>query len=111
LEKRLDNIVYRLGFVPTRAAARQLISHRHIKVNDKVVNISSYQVKVNDKISFANEKTMKIDYVARQLENKDLIMPGWLKKQAAVGMLIAEPTDEEIVKQINLRLVVEYYSR
>jgi len=49
--------------------------------------------------------------VARQLENKDLIMPGWLKKQAAVGMLIAEPTDEEIVKQINLRLVVEYYSR
>jgi len=111
LERRLDNIVYRLGFVPTRAAARQLISHRHFKVNDKVVGIASYEVKVNDKITFVNEKTTKIEYVAKQLENKDLIMPSWLKREAIVGMMTAEPTDEEISKQINLRLVIEYYSR
>jgi len=111
LEKRLDNIVYRLGFTPTRAAARQLISHRHIKVNNKVVNIASYNVSLNDKIAFADDKTIKIEYIAKQLENKDLILPVWLKKQAVVGMLISEPTDEEIIKQINLRLIIEYYSR
>lgn len=111
LEKRLDNIVYRLGFVPTRAAARQLISHRHIKVNDKIVNIASYEVKLNDKIAFASDKTIKIEYIAKQLENKDLILPVWLKRQAIVGMLVSEPTDEEITKQINLRLVIEFYSR
>lgn len=111
LEKRLDNIVYRLGFAPTRAAARQLISHRHIKVNDKIVNIGSYEVKLNDKIAFASDKTIKIEYIAKQLENKDLILPAWLKKQAVVGMLVSKPTDEEITKQINLRLVIEYYSR
>jgi small subunit ribosomal protein S4 len=111
LEKRLDNVVYRLGFAPTRAAARQLISHRHIKVGDKIVNIPSYEVKLNDKITFANDKIIKVEYIAKQLENKDLILPAWLKRQAIVGMVVAEPTDEEIATQINLRLVVEYYSR
>jgi small subunit ribosomal protein S4 len=111
LEKRLDNVVYRLGFAPTRAAARQLISHRHIKVGDKIVNIPSYEVKLNDKITFTNDKIIKVEYIVKQLENKDLILPAWLKRQAIVGMVVAEPTDEEIATQINLRLVVEYYSR
>ncbi|PIV09466.1 30S ribosomal protein S4 [Candidatus Roizmanbacteria bacterium CG02_land_8_20_14_3_00_36_15] len=111
LEKRLDNIVYRLGLAPTRASARQLITHRHIKINDKVVNIPSYQVSVGEKIGFSKEKTMKIPYIEKQLTNKDIFLPIWLKRQAVVGKLMAEPTEEQISKQINLRLVIEYYSR
>lgn len=111
LEKRLDNIVYRLGFAPTRASARQLVGHRHIKVNDRIVSIASYQVKIGEKVGFANEKIIKVPYLEKQLANKDLILPPWLERQAVVGKLISTPTDELIAKQINLRLVVEYYSR
>lgn len=111
LEKRLDNIVYRLGFAPTRAAARQLVSHRHIKVNDKIVSIPSYQVKIGDVVSLAKEKTTKIPVVKQMLENKDLIYPSWLEKKGTSGKLIKEPTSEEIEKQVNLRLIIEYYSR
>jgi small subunit ribosomal protein S4 len=111
LEKRLDNTVYRLGFAPTRAAARQLVSHCHIKVNDKIVSIPSYQVKVGDVISLAKEKTTKIPVVKQMLENKDLIYPSWLEKKGTSGKLIKEPTSEEIERQVNLRLIIEYYSR
>lgn len=111
LEKRLDNIVYRLGFTPTRAAARQLISHRHIKIDDQVVNIPSFQMKVGQKVSFADQTTIKIPYIEKQLTNKDIILPSWLERQAVVGKMISQPTDELIAKQINLRLVIEYYSR
>jgi len=111
LEKRLDNIVYRLGFAPTRAAARQLVSHRHIKVNGKIVSIPSYQVKVGDVISLAEEKTANIPVVKQMLENKDLIYPRWLEKKGTVGKLTKEPTSEEIEKQVNLKLIIEFYSR
>ncbi|NMB84508.1 30S ribosomal protein S4 [Candidatus Roizmanbacteria bacterium] len=111
LEKRLDNVVYRLGFAPTRASSRQLVSHHHIKVNGKVVSYPSYQTKLGDVISFENDKTTKIPYVEKQLENKDLIIPNWLEKKAAVGKIIGEPTTEDIDKQVNLRSVIEFYSR
>ncbi len=111
LESRLDNTVYRLGFAPTRAAARQLINHGHIKVNDRVVDIPSYQLKVNDIVSFAKEEVIKIPYIEKMMANKDLILPRWLERKATVGKMVEAPTSEEIDKQINLRLVVEYYSR
>jgi len=111
LESRLDNTVYRLGFAPTRAAARQLINHGHIKVNDRVVDIPSYQLKVNDIVSFAKEEAIKIPYIEKMMANKDLILPRWLERKATVGKMVEAPTSEEIDKQINLRLVVEYYSR
>jgi len=111
LEKRLDNVVYRLGFAPTRASARQLVSHRHIKVNDKIINIPSYSVKVGDKISIADEKILKIDYVKKQLVNKDILLPAWLKKRETEGELVSEPNADEVNKQVDLRLVIEYYSR
>ncbi len=111
LEKRLDNIVYRLGFAPTRASARQLISHKHIKVNNKIVNIPSYQVKINDEITFANGKITQVDYIQKQLENKDIKIPFWLVRKGIIGKLTAEPNDDEIKSQVDLRLVVEYYSR
>lgn len=110
LEKRLDNIVYRLGFAPTRAAARQLVSHKHIKVNDRVVNIASYQVKVGDKITFKKEKTAQIPYIKKALEEK-IILPKWLKREGLTGKLVEEPTEEEVAKIVDLRLVVDFYSR
>lgn len=111
LERRLDNIIYRLGFAPTRAAARQLVFHGHIAVNDKKINIPSYQVKINDKISFLKEKSSKIPYIEKMLNNKDIIVPNWLERQGAIGKLVTMPTSEEISKQCNLRLIIEYYSR
>lgn len=111
LEKRLDNIVYRLGFAPTRAAARQLVSHGHINVNSKKVTIPSYQTNTTDTITFVKEKTTKIPYVEKSLANKDILISPWLEKQATVGKLITLPTAEEINKQVNLRLVIEFYSR
>ncbi len=110
LEKRLDNIVYRLGFAPTRAAARQLVSHNHIKVNDRVVNIASYQVKIGDKITFKSEKSMNIPYVKKMLEEK-VILPKWLKRKGNVGELVEEPTEEEISKIVDLRMLIDFYSR
>ena len=111
LEKRLDNIVYRLGMAPTRAAARQLISHGHVAINDKKMAVASYQVRVGDKVSYKKEATMKIPYVEKTLANKDIIVPSWLEKKAVAGRLTAEPSIDEIGKQINLRLIIEYYSR
>lgn len=111
LERRLDNTVYRLGLAPTRASARQLVTHGHIAVNGKKVTIPSYQVKVDDVISFLKEKSAKISYIEQTLTNKDIIMPSWLAKQGISGKLTAQPSSDEIAKQVNLRLVIEYYSR
>jgi small subunit ribosomal protein S4 len=111
LEKRLDNIVYRLGFAPTRAAARQLVNHGHFKVDDKKMSVPSYQMKVNQTVSFLKEKSAKIPYIEKSVSNKDVILPAWLERKAIVGKLISEPTNDEIIKQINLRLIIEYYSR
>ena len=111
LEKRLDNIVYRLGFAPTRAAARQLVNHGHVKVGDKMVSIASYQVKINEVVTFGKEKSQKIPAIQSALNNKDLLFPVWLERKAVAGKLITEPTAELIDKQINLRLVIEYFSR
>lgn len=111
LEKRLDNIVYRLGFTPTRPSARQLVSHRHIKVNDKIVNVASYQVSSSDKISFADAKTNKIPAVEASLSNQDTIIPGWLERKNAIGKMKSEPSSEDIEKQVDLRSVIEFYSR
>lgn len=113
LERRLDNTLYRLGFAPTRAAARQLVCHKHIKVNGKMLNIPAYQVKIGDTLSFARETSTKIPYIETSIERPDVILPAWIevKAKAKEGTLISAPTSEIIEKQVNLRLVVEYYSR
>lgn len=111
LESRLDNVVYRLGFAPTRAAARQLITHKHITVNDQRVNIPSYRLKVGDVITFSQEKSMKIPYIEASLEKKDAIIPEWIERTKKVGKVATTPSPDAIEKQINMRLVVEYYSK
>lgn len=111
LEKRLDNIMFRLGFAPTRAAARQLITHKHITVNEKKVNIPSLQLRSGDTVGFVRESSQKIPSIEKAISNKDIILPVWLERKAVKGKLISEPTSELIEKQITVRLVIEYFSR
>lgn len=111
IESRLDNVVYRLGFAPTRAASRQLVSHGHMKVNGKGTTIASYSTQVNDIITFASEKSAKIPAIEAMFEKKDLILPAWLEAKGTVGKVSLEPIPEEIANQINLRLVIEFYSK
>jgi small subunit ribosomal protein S4 len=111
LERRLDNVVFRLGFAPTRASARQLVAHGHIKVNDKKIKIPSYLVEIGDIISFSNNEITKVDYIDKALKNKDLIIPSWLKRENLVGKVVSEPVNTDVEKLVNLRLIVDYYSR
>lgn len=111
LQKRLDNVVYRLGFAPTIVAARQLVSHGHIKVNDKICSTPSYLVKVNDIVSFSNEKILKNPLIYKLLENKDIIVPQWLQRRGDQGKIVSEPDLKEIENLINLRFVIEFFSR
>lgn len=111
LEKRLDNVVYKAGMAPTRASARQLIAHEHIKVNNEVVSIPSYQIKKGDIITFSSDKVLKIDYIEKMLANKDVIIPEWIERKATISKIVNEPSNDEIEKQINLRLVIEHFSR
>ena len=113
LETRLDNVVYHLGFANTRAAARQLVAHGHVKVNGRKVNIPSYGLKVNEIIEIKNSNA------ARQLATKNLesaasrVVPDWLSldKEALKGVVMRIPTRDEIQPIANEQAVVEFYSR
>ncbi|MBI4153515.1 30S ribosomal protein S4 [Candidatus Woesebacteria bacterium] len=110
LERRLDNVVFRLGFAPTRPSARQLVSHRHVLVNGKRVNVPSYQVRAGEAISLSG-KAIAIPSTRKALEEKDRKVPGWLKKKAAVGAVSRDPKMEDIQEPISVQDIVEYYSR
>jgi len=113
LETRLDNVVYHLGFAITRAAARQMVSHGHVKVNGRKVNVPSYSLKVNDAIEVRESN------VSRQLATKNLelstskVVPDWLSlnKEAFKGVVLRIPTRDEIQPIANEQAVVEFYSR
>lgn len=110
LEKRLDNVVYRLGFTQTRPMARQLVSHKHVLVDGKKINIASYQVSVGQTISLSS-KSMEIPTVKKLLSTTDPQIPSWLEKKAAVGIMKKEPTREDIIEPIFEQDIVEFYSR
>lgn len=110
LERRLDNVVFRLGFAVSRPSARQLVSHRHVLVNGKRVNTPSYEVRAGEAISLSG-KALNIPSVKKVLEEKDRKIPGWLKKKAAVGAVIREPKMEDIQEPISVQDIVEFYSR
>ena len=113
LETRLDNVVFHLGFGSTRPAARQMVTHGHVKVNGKKVNIPSYALKVNDIIE------VKDTNVSRQMATKGLeistsrSVPDWLllDKNAQKGTVMRIPTRDEIQPIANEQAVVEFYSR
>lgn len=110
LERRLDNVVFRLGFAPTRPGARQLVSHRHVLVNGERVNVPSYQVRAGEAIGLSG-KALAIPSIKKVLEEKDRKIPGWLKKKAAVGAVTRDPKMEDIQEPISVQDIVEYYSR
>lgn len=112
LERRLDNVVFRLGFAPSRPAARQIVSHRHVLVDGKKVNIPSYELKVGQTVSL-DAKGMAIPSVAKLLKNKaeDVKIPDWLEKKAVVGRVARDPKREDILEPISEQDIVEFYSR
>lgn len=111
LEQRLDNVIYRLGFAPTRASARQLVNHGHVVVNDGVVSIASYRVSAGEIVAFGKGKTAKIPYIETQMANETLIVPEWLERKAVKGKILKMPDSQSIEKQVNMRSVIEFYSR
>ena len=112
LESRLDNVVYRLGIAPTRAAARQMVSHKHITVNGKVVNIPSFQIKQGMVVA-VREKAKSLEVIAASLEGFNHAKYPWLEWNEAekAGKLLNVPAREEIPENINEQLIVELYSK
>lgn len=110
LEKRLDNTIYRLGFAPTRPAARQLVSHNHVLVNGKKVNIPSYQVVVGDTVSL-DKKAIEMPVTKELLAVKETKLPGWLKRKAAAGKVEREPVRDDVTEPISEQDIIEFYSR
>ena len=113
LERRLDNIVYRLGFAPSRPSARQLISHKHFLVDNKIVNIPSYLLKPGQVIN-VREKSKKMDIIMDSLKRiKGDIDLTWLEinKAKMQGKFISIPERDEMQLTVNEQLVVELYSK
>jgi small subunit ribosomal protein S4 len=113
LECRLDNVAYRLGFAPSRPAARQLVSHKHFLVNNKVVNIPSYSVKPGDVIE-VRKKSKKMDLVLESMRRiKGDMDLSWLELDKAKmrGTFVAVPDRDEMHLPVNEQLVVELYSK
>jgi small subunit ribosomal protein S4 len=113
LETRLDNVVYRLGFANSRSAARQLVSHGHVAVNNRKVNIASFNLKAGDAVVI-KERPGSRRLVTRNLELTQIQpVPDWLvvDKDQFQGKMVRTPTREEIAPIVNEQLVVELYSR
>ncbi len=113
LERRLDNVVYKLNFVPSRKAARQLIAHGHICLNGRKVNISDYTTKIGDKVSIkGSEKSVK--KVKQQLEsNPSFATQSWLQldREKPEATIVAFPSRDDVQIPVEEQLVVEFCSR
>ena len=111
LEARLDNVVYRLGIAPTRRAARQLVGHRHITVNDRVVNIPSFTVKPGDIVG-VREKSKSLEAIGDSLSSRSSGY-SWLEwdQDMMKGKFMNLPEREEIPENIKEQLIVELYSK
>jgi len=113
LETRLDNIVFRMGFAPSRKSARQIISHGHILVNDHKVNIPSFLVKPGDEVVI-KEKSRNMQLIQEAIEaSTDVANFEWFEvtKDKFFGKILTIPTREQIALDVDERLIVEYYSK
>lgn len=112
LEARLDNVVYRLGIAPTRAAARQLVGHRHITVNGQTVNIPSYSLKPGDIVA-VRERSKSLEVITESIERNKVSKYAWLEWDNATktGKFLNVPQKEEIPENIKEQLIVELYSK
>lgn len=109
LELRLDNALFRSGLTPSRSVARQLISHGHVLVNGKRVDIPSYQLKVGQAFSL-KAKAIENEQVKKALADKGR-SPGWIQRKAVVGKVARLPEREEMPRDIDENLIIGYYSR
>ena len=111
LERRLDNVVYRMGIGDSRSESRQIVNHGHICVNGKVVNIPSYLVSVGDVISIRENKREKANF--KELKDLKVVLPKWLEfdNQTLTGKVIALPQRDDIDLGIKEHLIVELYSK
>ena len=111
IESRLDNVVYRLGIAPTRSGARQLVSHRHVTVNGKVVNLPSYTLKAGDTVA-VREKSKSMEAITSSLASRAKVY-NWLDwdNNSMSGKFIAVPARELIPENIKEQLIVELYSK
>ncbi len=113
LEKRLDNVIYRMGFCPSRKSARQLIRHRFFTVNDKIVDIPSYQVREGDLVG-VREKGKELGAIMSSIEvSQREESPSWIRVdfKGLKGEIMSIPTREEISEPVQEQLIVELYSR
>lgn len=112
LESRLDNVVFRLGIAPSRSAARQLVSHRHITVNGKIVNIPSYLLKESEIIGI-REKSKSLEVITDSLSSAGYTKYSWLEwdKDQLAGKFLNKPEREEIPENVKEQLIVELYSK
>ncbi|MCK9254792.1 MAG: 30S ribosomal protein S4 [Bacteroidales bacterium] len=112
LESRLDNVVFRLGIAPTRASARQLVSHRHIVVNGNICNIPSFQVKPGDIVGI-REKSKSLELVNNSLSGFNHSKYPWIEwdADAMAGKFMSIPEREDIPENIKEQLIVELYSK
>jgi small subunit ribosomal protein S4 len=108
----LDNVVYRLGIAPTRAAARQLVSHRHITVDGKIVNIASYSV-APGQIVAVREKSKSLEVIENALAGFNHSKYPWMEwdDNAKAGKFLHKPERADIPENINEQLIVELYSK
>jgi small subunit ribosomal protein S4 len=111
IEARLDNVVYRMGIAPTRRAARQIVGHRHITVNGKVVNIASYTCKAGDVVA-VREKSKALEIITGQMTGH-VNKHSWLEfdKASMSGKIINLPSRDQIAENIKEQLIVELYSK
>ncbi|HOO84201.1 MAG TPA: 30S ribosomal protein S4 [Prolixibacteraceae bacterium] len=112
LESRLDNVVFRLGIAPTRSAARQLVSHKHITVNGAVCNIPSYTLKAGDVVG-VREKSKSLEVITDSLNSRRYSKSAWLEwdSESLSGKFLNVPEREEIPENIKEQLIVELYSK
>jgi len=110
-ESRLDNVVFRMGVAPTRSAARQLVSHRHITVNGELVNIPSYTLKAGDVVA-VREKSKSLETIDRSLSNSSNVYE-WItwNSEKKEGTFVSVPARIQIPENINEQFIVELYSK
>jgi small subunit ribosomal protein S4 len=113
LELRLDNVVFRLGFAPSRAAARQLVAHGHFAVNDVATNIPSYRLRIGDRIEVRESHKERELFKTVKETLRSHQAPEWLSLDPAKlsGSVLAVPRRDQMPPEFNEQLVVEYYSR
>lgn len=113
LERRLDNVIYRMGFVQSRAKARQIVKHSHVTVNGKKVNIPSYMVELNDVIEIKTKSQSIQEFKDLKEENRELNAPAWLEIDInnLRGKIVRLPSKEDVDLPVDDKLIVEYYSR